>query len=270
VTNWGYADLGEIAYIAIGAWNTNQVRIAAVDSVLELLRDRAGLILDVRANGGGNDALALQVAGRFTTSARVVEYIQFRNGPAHSDFTPLEARTLAPRGPWQYSRPVIVLSGRGVFSSNETFISAMREIPSVIIMGDTTGGSSGNPQEFPLAGGWAYTVPRWIAWTADLQIIEWNGIAPDIHVPATAAEFAAGRDPVLDSAIVHLHAITGTPSPRHGNATETMHEQGESAREARSGHGAVEPEDRRPGGGRARQDRQGRRRVPVAPARARG
>jgi len=209
VTNWGYADLGEIGYIAIGAWNTNQVRITAVDSVLELLRGRAGLILDVRMNGGGNDALALQVAARFTTAQRVIEYIQFRDGPGHDDFTPLEPRTLAPRGPWQYDRPVIVLSGRGVFSSNETFISAMREIPTVMVMGDTTGGSSGNPQEFTMAGGWAYTVPRWIAYTADLQVIEWNGIAPDILVSAGPADFAAGRDAVLDSALMHLRAITG-------------------------------------------------------------
>jgi hypothetical protein len=210
VSNWGYADLGDIAYIAIGAWNTSQVRIAAVDSVLELLRDHAGIILDVRMNGGGNDALALQVAGRFTTASRIIEYIQFRDGPGHDDFTALQPRTLAPRGPWQYQRPVIVLAGRGVFSSNETFISAMREIPTATIMGDTTGGSSGNPQEFPLFGDWAYTVPRWIAYTADRTVIEWNGIAPDIVVPVTAADFAAGRDPVIEAALGRLRVMTGS------------------------------------------------------------
>jgi hypothetical protein len=214
VTNWGYADLGGIGYLVIGAWNDSQVRIAGVDSVLELLRDKPAMIVDVRMNGGGNDALALQVAGRFTTVSRVVEYIQFRDGPRHTDFTALQARTLAPRGPWQYQRPVVLLSGRGIYSSNESFVAAMGEIPNVTIMGDTTGGSSGNPKEFPLFGGWAYAVPRWIAYTADHRVIEWNGIPPDIEVPATAADFAAGRDPVLDAALARLRAQVGLQEPR--------------------------------------------------------
>jgi hypothetical protein len=49
-------------------------------------------------------------------------------------------------------------------------------------------------------------VSRWIEYTADNQVIEDNGIAPDVFVTATASDFASGRDPVLDWALNHLTA----------------------------------------------------------------
>jgi len=202
--NLGYARIDSLPYIAIGAWNTSQFDMADFDAMLELFRDSPGLILDVRMNGGGNDQLALQVAGRFTSEARVTEFVQFRDGPDHDDFTDLTPRTLAPRGPWTFDKPVALLAGRGVLSSNESFIAAMREIPHITVLGDTTGASSGNPALFELSNGWEYAVPRWIAYTADRTVIEWNGIPPDIAVAAAEADFAQGRDPVLDFAVAWL------------------------------------------------------------------
>jgi hypothetical protein len=213
-TSWGYADFAGIPYIAIGAWNTAQINIDDIDAVLALFRNRPALIIDVRMNGGGNDGLALQVAGRLTSERRLIEYIQFRDGPDHDDFTPLQERYLQPRGPWQYEGKVALLSGRGVFSSNETFVSALREIPNVTVIGDTTGGSSGNPGEFALGDNWKYFVPRWIAYTPDMKVIEWNGIPPDVIVPVTPADFAAGRDPVIDFALAFLRAQIAA-GPRH-------------------------------------------------------
>lgn len=210
VSNWGYAWYDDIAYLAIGAWNPAQVRIEEVDAALELLQSSRALILDVRTNGGGNDALAHQVAGRFTTATVIAEYIQFRDGPRHSDLGSLITKSLAPRGPWQYTKPVVVLAGRGSFSSNESFISAMRELPNVIIMGDTTGGSSGNPQRFTLPGGWSYMVPRWIAYTADRRVIEWNGIPPDTVINTPPSAFDGASDPVITAAVRWLRARLGS------------------------------------------------------------
>ena len=122
-------------------------------------------------------------------------------GPSHSDFGPLTPFVLSPRGSWQYTRPVLLLIGRRCLSSNETFISAMRQLPNVTLVGDQTGGGSGNPGTFPLAGGWSYTVSRWIEYTADHQVIEDVGIAPQVFVSASAADFAQGKDPVLDWAL---------------------------------------------------------------------
>ena len=202
--NLGFARMSGVPYIAIGAWNPNQFTSGDFDTILEQFRDDPAIILDVRPNAGGSDSLALLIAARFATAPIVVQFFQFRDGPEHDDLGPLEERTLEPRGEWQFEGTVMVLSGRGAFSSNESFISAMRELPNVTIVGDTTGGASANAQILELGGGWQYTVSRWIAYTADMEVIEWNGIAPDIYVPATANDFAQLVDPVLEAALASI------------------------------------------------------------------
>jgi carboxyl-terminal processing protease len=197
--NWGHARLGDIGYIAIGGW-TAGVDTLAVDAVLESFRDLPAIIIDVRPNGGGDDRIALRVAGRFADQRRHIETVRFRNGPRHADLGPPTQRFLERRGGWQYTKAVVVLTGRAAFSSNETFIAAMRELPHVTLIGDTTGGSSGNPGNHQLAGGWTYRVPRWIAYLVDGTVIEWNGVPPDIALPTPELEFGGEMDPVIEYA----------------------------------------------------------------------
>jgi hypothetical protein len=209
--NLGSGRMDGVAYMAIGSWNSQQFMVAQVDQILEQFRNEPSLIIDVRPNGGGNDQLALAVAERFTTQPFVGAWVRYRSGPDHDDLGPLQPRNLTPRGAWQFSGQVIVLAGRGCASSNEHFISAMRELPNVTIVGDTTAGATANPAPFALTAGWKVWISRWMAYTADQKIIEWNGIPPDVVVPATAEDFAAGRDPVLEYA---LQALT-TGGPAH-------------------------------------------------------
>ena len=206
--DWGHGILSGTAYIQIGGWNGSILSANEFDAALENYRNAPRLILDVRMNGGGDDQIAFQVAGRFATSSVTTGYVKTRTGPGHSDFGPLTARTLSPRGAWQFTRPVLLLIGRQCLSSNESFISAMRQLPNVTVVGDRTGGGSGNPATFPLAGGWSYTVSRWIEYTADMEVIEDVGIAPQVVVPASPADFAQGRDPVLDWALSSAEAVT--------------------------------------------------------------
>lgn len=201
VERWGHGWFGEVGYIAIGSWGDQSFTVEAFDAAFEAHRDDPALILDVRMNPGGSDRLALAVAERFATRTHTADYARFRDGPAHDDFGPTQRRTFGPRGDWQFSRPVAVLSGRGVYSSNESFISAMRELPHVTVMGDTTGGATGNPRIFELTGDWEYGLSTWLHWDARMNMIEWKGVAPEIDVPGTPADFDAGRDPVIDYAL---------------------------------------------------------------------
>ena len=195
---------GGVAYIVVGSWNTASFSVTDLDVVMDQFREAPALVLDVRPNGGGNDALAFALAGRFATRTTILGYVRFRDGPRHDDFGEEHARQITPRGPFQFTRSVVVLSGRGIFSSNESFIAAMRELPNVTILGDTTGGGTGNPVTHPLGDGWQYSVSRWIEWTADRRVIEWNGIPPDIFVPWDAGAVSQGRDPVLEAALTFL------------------------------------------------------------------
>jgi hypothetical protein len=205
-TDWGHGVLEGVPYIAVGSWGNQAIRSADFDAAFERYRAAPALILDVRMNPGGNDQLAFEIAGRFAPSAIRAGYVRFRNGPAHTDFGPPIQRTVNPRGSWQFAGTVMLLIGRRCASSNESFILAMSQLPNVTVVGDRTAGSTGNPGTFPLAGGWSYTVSRWIEYTQDNQVIEDNGIMPDVVVPVTAADFASGRDPVLDWALSRVSA----------------------------------------------------------------
>lgn len=206
----GYGSFGDVGYMAIGSWNSGRFTSEQVDGMLDAVRQTRALILDVRPNGGGNDALALAVAARFTQASRITEYNRFRNGPRHSDFGPLLERRVGPRGSWQYTKPVYLLVGRGVASSNESFVAAMKGLPQVTVLGDTTAGASGNPRQYPLGHGWKFSVPRWLAYTADMRMIEWNGIAPDVVVPFAVDEVVQGRDPVIEEALRRAGAASAS------------------------------------------------------------
>jgi Peptidase family S41/Tricorn protease C1 domain len=199
--DWGYGVLDGVPYISIGGWNTTSIRAADFDAALERFRSAPTLILDVRMNGGGTDQPAFDIAGRFAPTSIVTGYVKYRNGPSHSDFGSAIDRVLRPRGGWHYAGNVLLLIGRRCASSNETFIAAMRELPNVTLVGDRTAGASANPGTFSLAGGWTYTVSRWIEYTTDYRVIEDAGISPRVFVTTTADDFAQGRDPVLDYAL---------------------------------------------------------------------
>jgi hypothetical protein len=201
----GYCTAAGINYLFVGSWNTSALTVADIDAAVDRFRDAPSLIIDVRPNGGGSDELSLALAGRFATATTTVGYVRFRDGRRHDSFTDEIVRRVSPRGTFQFRKPVIVLTGRGVYSSTETFISAMRELPNVTVLGDTTGGGSGNPGQHTLKS-WRYSVSRWIEWTADRRVIEWKGIPPDSVVAWTASEVAAGRDPVIAAALTKVGA----------------------------------------------------------------
>jgi len=209
-TAWGEATVAGYGYLYIGTWGAQEIDTIALDAALLRAQHLPGMIIDVRTNGGGSDATAFAFASRFVTKkSQIVSYVQVRNGSNHDDLTPLEERTISPRGPWQYTKPVIVLAGRGGFSANESFVAAMRELPQVTVIGDTTGGASGNPHTFPLGNGWSFTVPQWMEFGPNREPIEWKGVAPTVAVPWAPRGFDNERDPLIDTAVGKLGELNG-------------------------------------------------------------
>ena len=131
----------------------------------------------------------------FEHQPRVAGRIKWRSGPGHDDFTAWEPIPFSPSGPWQFTKPVLLLLGPRSASSTEDVASALRELPHVTLAGATTAGGSANPATRPLAEGWAYRVSRWWFETPDRIVVEGHGIPPHVEVAATPADFAAGVDP---------------------------------------------------------------------------
>lgn len=205
----GAGVVDRVPVLVLTSFATGRLLPADFDRLLERFRWAPALVLDVRMNGGGSDALAYEVAGRFTSTTRTGGYYQVRDGLRHDVFTALAGRGVVPRGAWQFTRPVVLLTGRGAFSATEGFVSALRTMPNVTDVGDTTEGGAGHPSVFPLRDGYGISVSRWIEYTADRQPIDGRGIAPDRAVAYDPEAVALGEDETLAVALEMARPLAG-------------------------------------------------------------
>ncbi len=169
-----------------------------IDAVLDELRGATSLVIDIRNNAGGTTTMATDIAGRFADRRRTFGFVRLRNGPEHDAFTDYVPETVAPTGMRRFGGAVYVLTNRRDVSTAEDFVLAMRVLPHVMIVGDTTGGASGGPTVHELANGWTYELSEWIEYTVNRQMFEGTGLAPDVVVKPTAADAEEGVDSVLE------------------------------------------------------------------------
>ena len=195
----------DIGYIAINSFGGKESDYKAIDGQLKNFLDKnvKGLIIDIRGNGGGSDNYSRLIANRFTDQRRIYSYYRYKAGPARNDFEPWNEKTIGPDGTL-FLKPIALLTNRNVFSSAEDFVLAMKSIPTVKMMGDTTGGGSGNPLVRHLPNGWSFAVPRWQQVDYNFNFYEGTGIVPHIPIWISADNINAGRDTILERALEEL------------------------------------------------------------------
>ena len=199
-----YGDISsDIGYLFVDSF-PNPANFAALERIMRRFVDKAGLIIDIRSNGGGNDLSAKLLAGYFLTEPETFGYIRWRNGPEPNDFSEWIPRTVEPAEENRFSGQVAILTNRRVFSASETFLLMMRQAPNATVIGDTTGGGSGNPRFFKLPNGWNYRVSRWQEVDLQFRQREGEGIFPDIPLWNAPTDSANGTDTILERAIHHL------------------------------------------------------------------
>ena len=170
-----------------------------LDEVLSFMLLCRGLIIDIRNNGGGDLTNAEKLAARFCQEKTLVGYIQHKTGKGHSDFSALEPRYLEPSSRIRWHKPVCVLTNRHVYSAANEFVSQMKSLPTVQIVGDRTGGGAGMPFSSSLPNGWTVRFSAVPIYDAQKQNTEF-GIDPDYNVQLTDADFARGKDTIIEFA----------------------------------------------------------------------
>lgn len=159
-----------------------------------------GLILDVRQNGGGAISDVFKIISHFVSSRSELYETYTKSGPGHNDFSGPEIAYANPSGKI-FSQKIIVLTDRGTFSSGSHFTLAMRNLPQVTIMGDTTGGGMGLPNGGQLPNGWTYRFS--ITRTLDLDGANYEGgIPPDKVKFINRAD--TDKDAVIEAAITEI------------------------------------------------------------------
>lgn len=190
--NFGYMYYGDFSG-AIGEGN--------LDNILAYLAASDGLVIDVRDNGGGFLTNVEKLVRRFITERIHAGAISHKTGPGHDDFSepydyyfdPVDDTRI------KYLKPIVILANRSSYSATNNFVSIMKCLPNVRIVGDTTGGGSGLPFTYDMPNGWTVRMSA-------SEITDPNGVvtefgvepSPGCKVDLTETEMAMGIDAILE------------------------------------------------------------------------
>lgn len=195
-----------IGYIRYSSFE-NGIGEGNLDNVLSYFSTCQGIIIDVRDNGGGDITNVDILVRRFFNERKLMGYLVHKTGPGHDDFSEPYAYYLNPaeEGRIMWSKPVVVLTNRSTFSAANNFVSVMKSIPGVMIVGDTTGGGSGMPYSSELPVGWGIRFSACSVLDPDGNITEF-GIEPTPGCKVDLDPLLAldGVDTMLEFAIQKL------------------------------------------------------------------
>ncbi|HET9172523.1 MAG TPA: PDZ domain-containing protein [Actinospica sp.] len=166
---------------------------------LEVEIGREGLIFDLRANSGGHTSqLVIEKLTR-----RIIGWDVARRG------TPTSYPFQAPRG------ALVAISDECSASDGDIGTHAFKRYGLGPVVGSRTwGGVVGIDGRYSLVDGTTTTQPKYGTWFDNVgYAVENHGVEPDVEVPIAPQDWAAGRDPQLETAIaLALDALERTPA----------------------------------------------------------
>ena len=178
-----------------------------IDQMLSSMKDADGIVIDVRDNGGGDVSNVEKIVSHFIDERTLGGYIAHKTGPGHNDFSEPYAYYYEPATEHvRWFKPVIVLTNRSTFSAANNFVSAMKSLPQVAIVGATTGGGCGMPFSSELPCGWSVRFSASPVYDSAMQLTE-AGIdpTPGGEVDMDVDKAVDGIDTILEFAIKALN-----------------------------------------------------------------
>jgi C-terminal processing protease CtpA/Prc len=202
---------GNIAYVALNTFGNDQAAEMFEKNFDEIAKSNA-LIIDVRENGGGNSLVGYRVLTYLTDKPFETwgGYMRLLNSTVRAWGQPQNLSgaeiggEVLPNGKKLFAKPVIVLTSPRTASAAEDFTVAYSQMKRGLIIGEPTAGSTGQPLHFSLPGGGSARVTTMRLRFRDGREFIGKGVQPDRAVSPTVTDFRAGRDTVLESAIMEL------------------------------------------------------------------
>jgi carboxyl-terminal processing protease len=177
--------IGHVALRQFGGGAADQVRQA----ITELGRLK-GVVLDLRGNHGGSPVEVARLLGAFV-HGRTWSY------DCAAGYTDCQPNTTDDTGTL-LGLPVVVLTDRECASACDAFAGAVHDLGIGPIVGTRTAGIvSGAATAYLLGDGSVLGLPAQHQLSADREIINGIGVAPDHDIPTTAEDLSAGRDPAV-------------------------------------------------------------------------
>jgi carboxyl-terminal processing protease len=207
--NFGYIQIKYELPTLFSIYPEEKIRRAVAD----FLEKRVpGVIIDVRGNHGGADAMVPRMMAFFITRAGIYEYPGVLNhATGKFDVREDAPVRIAPREP-HYSGKVALLIDEETVSSGEGFPLVLKGLPNVRVFGwrGTAGFFAINSKSVKLPGGYTVYFPQAQSVGSDRRIqvdsdhTGKGGVEPDVRVPLNEAtlrgQFQDGKDMVLERA----------------------------------------------------------------------
>lgn len=168
-------------------------------------KDAPGLILDLRANGGGNAEEGLRIAGYFFNDKVPIARVVTRTGKPPSALfglvsLPKELQA-GEKGSQIYSNPIVILINEGTGSTSELIAGAMQEQGRAQIIGTQSCGCVlGVLNHRELKGGGDLAISELGFATSKGRTLEGTGVVPDKPITVTLADLQHERDTALEEA----------------------------------------------------------------------
>ena len=172
----------KIGYVRLVQFNepTADELAKALDELQK--RGMQALVLDLRNNPGGLLNSAVDVCAQFLPPNTKVVSTQGRVASQQHDYSTSGAKKERP------SFPMVVLINEGSASGAEIVAGALKDLHRAVLVGETTfgKGSVQNVMQLPDGSAVRFTTAKY--YTPSKQVIQGNGVAPNIRVAMTAEQ----------------------------------------------------------------------------------
>ncbi len=187
-----------VGYIRYDSFSSN-ISNSGLTEIIKRLSACAGIIIDIRSNGGGSLSNVDILASRFFEEKTLVGYITHKTGKEHNYFSDFYPKYIESYSGIRFQKKVVVLTNRGCYSAANDFVNTMKYAPNTIIVGDRTGGGSGLPFSSELPNGWSVRFSASPIYNVEKEHIEF-GIEPDVKVEMNNQDMFNGIDTIIEAA----------------------------------------------------------------------
>jgi carboxyl-terminal processing protease len=193
--------IGSVAYLHLRTFTFNLSSMLDPTFTSLIGQGARGFVLDLRGNLGGELNSDAHLLSRFIPSGLVATSIE-RDGRTED----INADGGVLPGP----PPLAVLVDGGSLSASELFAEAIEQFQAGEVVGTRTPGCLLGSTFRSLSDGSSIQVTALGVRVGPNQTVVNNvGVAPDVTVPISAADLAAGSDPQLDRAVADVRARIG-------------------------------------------------------------
>jgi len=196
-----YGWIGNVGYLYLEVISMNMLEM---NMILDYFDSAEGLIIDLRANDGGDFTYAITEFARLTDEKRYIFRSKTKTGIGKEDYSDWYEWNLSPTGTY-FDKPIILLTDRLTISAGERATMILKSLPNVTHLGDTTNGAFATKLGKELANGWDYSLVSQQLEYRDGIDYEGMGMPPDIFMKNTKEEIENGQDKILEAALEALN-----------------------------------------------------------------